>query len=264
MLRNIFSKTLFEQRFALLSWYLGIFLIVFSVGMMFPSIHDMFGSQMSQIPKAFQGWFGENANLMGTFSGFTVTELVGNVGIMLVIMTIIFGSSFIAGDEEKNILQPLLTLPISRKAIYFQKWLALSLINLIAVFVWGVAVICSAMLVDEHLTFIVLVRTASMFFLTNLTLGTLALSFGALSGKRSIGGIFIGVYTFLSYFINALAAQSDIVEKLNYLSIFKYANYISLADTAIEIQNVSVIFAILLISFCLGYVIFYRRDIQMN
>ncbi|CUW10011.1 ABC transporter permease subunit [Leuconostoc gasicomitatum] len=264
MLSNVFLKTLYEKRIAIIGWAIGILLAIIGVGVMFPSIKEIFGSQMAQIPKEFQGWFGENGNMMSSFKGYVATELVGNVGIMLVIQAIIFGSSLLAGDEENNVLQPLLTLPISRRSIYAQKWAALEVINLILVIVWAIAVEIAALLVHETVGFNILFRIGIVFFLTNLALATIAYSIGAMTGKRSAGGIFIGVYAFLAYFINALAGQGDVVKTLNQLSIFKYAGYIELSSHTILFGNIVVIVMALIIFYVLGLLIFSRRDIQMN
>ncbi|WP_224133620.1 MULTISPECIES: hypothetical protein [Leuconostoc gelidum group] len=55
MLSNVFLKTLYEKRIAIIGWAIGILLAIIGVGVMFPSIKEIFGSQMAQIPKEFQG-----------------------------------------------------------------------------------------------------------------------------------------------------------------------------------------------------------------
>lgn len=264
MLKNIFLKTLFERRVAILSWNVGIFITILGVGTMFPSVREMLGNQMAQIPKEFQGWFGGSDNLMSTFTGYTATELVGNVGIMLIIMAIIFGASFLSGDETQNILQPLLTLPISRSKVYLQKWLALVVINFLSVLTWSITVVISAIIINETISIAILSRISLVFFFTNLTLATLSFALGAIFGKHSIGGIIVGVYAFLGYFINALSAQSKIVENLNYLSIFKYSNYISLANSTIKLLNLLIIITVMIFALAIGLYIFKRRDIRMS
>lgn len=264
MLKNIYVKSLFERRIGVLCWSIGIFLLIFGVGLMFPSMRDLFGKDMAQIPKEFQGWFGETTNIMTTFSGYMATELVGNIGIMLVIMAILYGITFIAGDEEKNVLQSLLTLPVSRTQVYFQKYFALTTINILAIIVWAIAVLVVALTLNEPLKFSVLFKIIVMFFLTNMTLSTFAYSLSAISGKRSVGGIVTGCYAFLAYFVNALSAQSDIVAKINYLSIFKYADYISLINRAIDLNNVLLMLSLILLFMISGLLIFTRRDIQLN
>jgi ABC-2 type transport system permease protein len=182
----LFTKTLRDQRRALIGWGVGVVALVLVEGAFWPSLRDMKGLDefLSSYPKGLQKLF--NMDAMTTGTGFFNAEVYT---LMLPVLFIIFGitrgSRLIAGEEADGTLDVLLVTPLSTTRLYLEKAAAL----LVAIVVLGVVAALATLVASASFGLgiswtAILVGTLAMV-LIGVEFGWLALSVGAMTGRRS-------------------------------------------------------------------------------
>ena len=81
MLRTIFTKILFEKRWTILLWFVGLTVVMIGISMIFPPIRDTMGTMMGSVPDSMKNWFG-TMETWQTFSGYAGQEIFGQMAMM--------------------------------------------------------------------------------------------------------------------------------------------------------------------------------------
>src|SRR5881392_30045 len=102
MLRNVASKTLYDQRRSLLAWAVSLTLLVAMYVAIWPSLRDQPSMKdfLDRMPKAFRALFAATGADMSTPVGYVQVELLSFMGpLLLLIYAITAGAAAIAGEE---------------------------------------------------------------------------------------------------------------------------------------------------------------------
>jgi hypothetical protein len=59
MLSSITLKTVFEKRWSLLAWYVGLFATTVIIMLLFPTLRDTFGKALNDVPDSIKGILGD-------------------------------------------------------------------------------------------------------------------------------------------------------------------------------------------------------------
>lgn len=263
MLSDIWTKTLWDQRRALLGWTIGFIAVSIIYGGFYPyastpEYADLIDSLPAGLAEAF-GW--DEINTAHGYLGSTVYGILGPV--LVIIMGITFGARAIAGNEEAGHLELLVAQPVTRTRVVVQRAVAL----LIATFAGGLAVFLSILAIREPIDLDLPVANIAVTSL-NLALlgalfGTLALFVGGIVGRR---GPVIGVSAVIAvatYLANGLAPQVERVAWLQNISPFHW-----FGSTATLRDGIDVPMTLLLAAVSLGFVVFAtlafnRRDVGL-
>lgn len=155
------------------------------------------------------GWL--NANLYANF--VPLIELLATIG---------YGASCIAGQDEDGTLALVTTLPITRRAITFDKFTALLAQAM-------VVPIATALCVLPGRGFDLTLATGSLLGVTvgvtllGLFFGALALLIGAATGSRGLALGITSAAAAISYLISSLAPVINWLNPARYISPFFYA-----------------------------------------
>ena len=127
MLRNVFSKTLWDQRRQLLSWAIGITAVGVGYAAFYPAINSpAYVDMLESFPPGVLDAMGFAD--IGSPAGYLGSTTFGLLGPTLVIvMAAALGGSAIAGDEESGRLDLTLAHPVGRIAVVVQRFAALVL-----------------------------------------------------------------------------------------------------------------------------------------
>jgi hypothetical protein len=125
MLRDIWTKTLWDQRRTLLGWAIGFAAVSLVYGGFYPfaatpEYSELIDSLPPGLAEAF-GW-GDISSPHG-YLGSTVFGILGPV--LAIVMAIGLGARAIAGSEEDGSLELLIAHPVSRTRVVLQKTAAL-------------------------------------------------------------------------------------------------------------------------------------------
>lgn len=208
MLRNPFTKALWDARRGLAGWALGVGLVAVMYAAFYPSVSKpAFVQAMDNYPEAIKRALNfEDITSPAGYLGSYVFGLL--VPVLLVIFTVIAGSRTIAGDEESGVLDLILAHPVSRTRLVLSRLGALAVE--IAVICATVYVLLLAILRPAKLSSIDPAHLAAMVLqlaLFGVCFAALAVATGALTGRRAASVGVTVVVLVVGYFGNNLAPQ---------------------------------------------------------
>jgi ABC-2 type transport system permease protein len=125
MMHSVFSKTLYDLRWNILAFCIGLGMLAFFTLFIYPSVAD---AQEGM----FDGLAGEAANAIlgsanpGTPEGFLNVQLFSFLPLFLAIFLIIASSATVAGEEGDKTLGVLMARPVSRWRVLTEKAAAIS------------------------------------------------------------------------------------------------------------------------------------------
>jgi ABC-2 type transport system permease protein len=262
MLRNVFAKTLWDQRRGILGWAVGIAAVGVLYAAFYPSINnpDM-AAALEAYPQALLDAIGfTDVTSPEGYIGSTTYGLLGPV--LAVIFATTLGSRAIAGEEESGRLEVLLAHPVQRWQVVVQRSAAM----LVALAVAG-GLLLAAMLAAagpaQYGSIPAANLAAATFQLVLLAwlFGSLALAAGAVTGSRGLAMGAVALVGVATYFANTLGPSVEAIAWSRDVSPFRYfsggqplANGLQLADAAVLAVTGLVLTA-------LGALGFERRDV---
>jgi ABC-type multidrug transport system ATPase subunit len=170
-------------------------------------------------------------------------------------------------NKVKNVtitlIEFLLSKPLTRSQIITQKLLVVMVnILILNAFVTAVSLIAFQFSKDADIAikpFMLLVIAA---VLLHLTFASVSFALSALMKKtRSIVSISLGI-VLGSYFLNIMSGVSEPLEYVKYASFFKYVDAADIVkNNAIDALYISIMVAVILVSFIFAYVYYRKKDI---
>lgn len=223
MSTDLLRLDLLLRRRSILGYSLGMAVYTFIIVALYPAFRnetglDQFTSENSTIAALFgisgsltsdSGWL--NANLYANF-----------LPLIIVLLTVGYGASCIAGQNEDGTLGLVATLPLSRTRIALQKSAAMCLV---AVPVSVVTAICvlSGRGFDLQIDTATLVGVTIAVLLLGIDFGALAMLIGALTGSRGTALGATSMVAAATYLINSLAPAVSWIRPARLVSPFFYA-----------------------------------------
>lgn len=221
---TILKLELKRGKLSLLIWTLSIGFMVLICMMMFPemkgktdSVSDMFSSMGS-----FTAAFGMDKISLGEIMGFYGIECGNILGLGGAFFAGLLGISALANEEKNHTAEFLLTHPVSRARVVFEKLAAiitqLFLMNIVIILI---SVISFAAIGEEFpLKEFALLHLA--YFLLQLQISAVCFGISAFIKRGSLG-IGLGLSA-VFYFLNIIANISEQAEFLKHLTPFSYAD----------------------------------------
>jgi ABC-2 type transport system permease protein len=259
----VFRKTLRDQRRGLIGWTIGLVLLVLVYVAVWPSIRDsapQMDAYIKNLPKVMRELFIQGD--YGTPVGYVSSEIFGQLGLLLIVIAGIgLGARATAAEEETGTLDILLSTPVTRRRVLLEKLAAL------AVQVTALAVILSASIallgpfVALHVALGGLVAVTISLILLGLAFGSIALLFGAWTGRRSIA---IGLTTALAvvgFVIDGLSKAVDWLEPARFASPFYYYSANDPLKNGLDPWHALALAGLAVVAVALAAAVFERRDL---
>lgn len=236
---------------------------VFAVGL-FPSIESAgvdFERLMESYPEALREAFGIEA--IGTIEGFLAGELYNFVWVLLLGVYFAYrAGGTIADDIERSRMDLLLSLPVSRTRLLFEKYASL-VVPIVAVNVAvGLSVYAGTRLIDTPVDpiAIFMVHLLSVPYLLACAAIGLVLSVlvsrSDVAQRAALGGMFA------LYLIESLATSTDQFEALKYVSpTYYYAPTDILVRDSYALVDTGILVGAIVVLFLCSRFLFARRDI---
>lgn len=264
MLHSVLTKTLYDQRRALLAWVVGLVLLVGMYVTIWPSVRDepSMNEFLDQMPEAFRALFAMSGADMSTPVGYIEIELMSFMGpLLLLIYAIGSGAAAVAGEEDRRTLDLLLANPISRGRIILEKLAAMTVGTVALAAALGVALVGEGLLADMGLP--VEKVSAAMLHMALLAIvyGALALAIGAVIGHVAASWAVPAVAAVLAYVVNGLGPVVSWLEPWREASPFyQYAGHDPLR-TGVSLIAVLVAVGTVLALTLIAVIGFRRRDV---
>lgn len=265
MLRDVFRKTIRDQRRALTWWSVGLVGTVLMYAAVYPSIREnaqTLNEYLESFPEVFrEAFLGEGIDFSSP-AGYLSTELFGFFGpLLLLLYAIGAGSRAIAREEERRTLDILLATPVRRRSIVAQKFgaMVVGVVLLCAVLWVSIAVLGPPFELDLPIGDLA-AATASVGLLA-IAFGSLALAIGCSTGRRSLAiGLTAGIAA-ATYLFDVLAPSVDAIAWLEQLSPFYYYGGNQPLVNGLDPLHVAVLVLIAVVAFAYALWAFERRDV---
>ena len=267
MLRNVFSKTIYERRRSLMWWALGVAAMIFITIVFYPTIRDN-----DDMLKLLQGMPKEMLALAGITDPAAIMAPAGYLQgrlfsmllpLLLLVFAIGIGTRAIAGEEEARTMDMLLSHPVRRSQVVLQSFEALLVLLASLGLVIVITLFVGALSIDMEIGLDKLVAGTLSSVLLGLFFGTLALALGAATGKRGLSMGIASAVAIAGYLINSLAESVDWLKPAQKLSPFYYAtsgnplaNGVNVGHSLVFIVSTALLVALAVWSF-------ERRDVAV-
>lgn len=222
MAADIAGLDLRLRRRLVIGYTLGMAAYVFVVVALYPVVKN--NTDLDRLTDSTLGaLIGASGSALTSPDGWLSANLYGNfVPLIVLIATIGYGASAIAGQNEDGSLALVVSLPLTRRSIIVGKLVALIAQALPVPIVTAVC-IGSGRWFELDIDAGALVGVTIGVTLLGLVFGTLALLIGTVTGSR---GVALGVTSSIAavtYLVNSLAPVIDWLHPRRYLSPFFYA-----------------------------------------
>lgn len=263
MFSSIYLKTLYNLRWQILGWSIGVGFVVF-ITMVFYNSFNQSGidSIINSIPDSLKPLVG-SVDDFKTIAGYVGQQIFGPNGyILAVAASIIFALSVSASEEDDRRLQTLISLPVTRSMVFCQKWLAV-LTAIVAVTIAVVACTYLGLIVVGHSADVGRVmQSAFAFFLMNSAFATITFSAAMFTGKKGLSVIIGGGYAAFSFIISSLALSVDALKNIDKLSVLHYYNEPLVMEHGLKVSDVIILSGIILVVGFIAWLRFQLRNIE--
>jgi beta-exotoxin I transport system permease protein len=262
-LAAVWSKTLRDQRRALLWWAIAIGLVVLMYSAFYPSIvqnASQFNDYMKNLPKAVKDMIG-GSNIASP-EGYLMSEIFSFMGpVLLLVYAIGAGARAIAGEEERGTLDLLLSTPVRRRRVVADKFVAMTIGTfVIAVAAWLVTAVAGPAF-DLTPSLTGLTAAFLNLFLMTLAFGSIALAVGAATGGKGLAVGAASGAALLTFLLKTFAAAVSWLEPYRYLSPFFYYTGHDPLRSGFEATDPLVLAGISIVALAIALVTFERRDL---
>ena len=265
MLRNVFLKSLRDQRGSLAWWVIGLAGVTLLTVLFYPSLgsspelNELLGDENS-LMRAFVG---DIADLTSP-EGFLNSQLYFLLTpVLLLVFAVAFGSGAIAGEEEKGTLDLLFSHPVRRSVVVLHKLGAMLVSVLVLAFVVWLTVVAGALAVGMDIGADRVAAATLSAALLGSFFGALALAIGAATGRRGASLGISGAGAVLAYLVNALGPVADILEPARFVTPFYYYIGADPLSNGLDLAHAAVLVAATALMSLVAVVSFERRDIAV-
>ena len=266
MFKQIWRKTLFDQKISLLIWIISLMAMSLLVMFMFPAISEQ-GDAMDQMMAAFptemiELFYGGAVESVTSPIGWLNVELYGLlIPFALIIYGIGNGTYAIAGEEKNKTLELLVTSPISRIRLALEKYFAL-ILGMLAILLSLTA------FMSIFNGFFELDVKPITFFVGGVEVFTLALFYtsigfalGTATGNRGLSMGITYAITIFSYLWNGFGGLIESIENTTNLSPFYHYSGLESQGSGVNLVEVIVVFLLSISFVMISIAIFNKRDI---
>jgi ABC-2 type transport system permease protein len=263
-MRSVLAKSWYDHRHGMIGWIIGVLSLVGIAIAFWPTIQDNTAllEAFEQMPEGLKIFLGEDDLTSPT--GYLDTRLfLYTIPLLFLIYAIGKGADAIAGEEKRHTLDLLMAHPIERARVLLEKYAATALSLLLLTAVLLITCVVGAELVDMNISAINLAAASVGSLMLGLHFGALAILIGGATGKKSVASGVTSAVATAAYFINSLAPQVDVLDRIKNVSAFYYASGYSPLKTGFSFGHLSVL-AVTTVLFLWAAVWFFdRRDVAV-
>lgn len=260
---SVFKWTLWQRRWSMLWWSVGIVSLVVITMAFYPTIHN----QAAQLNKSFGSLSSSTLALFGGTDFFSPVGYLNSqliylmLPLLLIILGIGLGSSLIGREEADGTIESLLARSISRSGLLAAKALAGAFILFAVTLVGSLVILGLAQLVHIGIPLTNIAVACAVCYLLVLTFSAAAFLLAA-TGRGRVAALGLSVvYALGGYIIASLASTVHWLRKPS--MIFPYHYYQSADILRGTFSWSGVLFFIIFTAACmtLAFLTFRRRDL---
>ena len=265
-MRNVFLKTLRDQRRSLLWWAIGLSVYGTFIMLFWPSISDIEGldEMIEQYPEDLMALIAGDISDITSPAGYLRAEVFFIFApLLFIIYSTAAGSGAIAGEEGQGTLDLLVSNPVSRRQIVLQKFAAIFTGTVALASVFWVALAIPAVAVGMEISMAHLAAAVLSAALLGIGFGALALAVGCYTGNRGLSITLAAVAAIVAYLLNALAPVVELLEPLSRISPFYYYFGADPLTNGLHLGHAAVLAALTAVLLAVAVFTFERRDLSV-
>jgi ABC-2 type transport system permease protein len=265
MLRNVFTKTLWDARGSVLTWTLAIAAVALLYAGFWPTVNT---PEMLEAMRSYPEGILEAMNASDAYTtpeGYLGSSVYGLLIPMLVaVLAIAHGTRAVAGDEEAGTLDLLLAHPVSRTRVALQRFAALVVtLALVGVVIWLAMLAIAGPAELEGITAAEFAAATLQLALWGAFIGALAFAVGAATGRKALAlGISAGVAV-LAYLANGVFPQVQGLEWTRDLSPWHWYLGGEPLKNGLQTSDALLLLAVTVVLVTAGSWAFNRRDVAV-
>ena len=249
-------------RTSLIVWSLSISLMIFICMLMFPEMKmqvDEMDKMFSSLG-SFTAAFGLNKISLGDPMGFYGIEGGNILAIGGGFFAALLGIGALANEEKNRTAEFLLTHPISRTQIVWEKWLVMIVQLFIVNAIIIVFSVSSFYFIGEAIPWKTFWLMHAAYLLMQIEIACICFAISAFISRSGLG-IGLGL-TGLLYFISIIANLTKEAEFLRYFSPFSYADAASIiAEVKVDVPLITLAVICCAVSTFIAFWQYKRKDI---
>jgi ABC-2 type transport system permease protein len=257
-MKNMFTKTLYQKRYQILWWLIGMALITMVTMSVFNSFSSSASDAFKNVPAGLKKILNPDSfKEIGSFIGQQIFSL--RMPLISIILSISILVSVSSGDEQKGLLETQLSLPISRTRLLLQKLAAALLIIALASFGSLVGIELTLPLIHQHYGVVPILENVLNCFVLAVDYGLVAFTLAAVTGRRGLAIGLGSAFAFASYLLNSLAPSVTYLQSFDKLTLFHYY-----ATSGLQVKNFSLLVSLGIVLIIVSVIGFNRRDIKTS
>lgn len=263
----VFTHTLRRNWRQILYWGLGMGLLAWYIMAIIPNVEmlEQMMRLLETMPPALMAAFGSpDIAALTTPDGFMGFAYFTYTGLLMSVWALVAGLNVTAVEEDRGIMDMLLSTPISRAQLVIEKLLAYVVV-LVAIIVLSYVCMLLGTTFSLPMDMGKLLAGSLNMIPAGLTVLGFSAMVGALVRSRSTALVLAVVFVVASYFIDFIgnAASGSAVAALRAVSYYSYYGGSQFASTGIVPGNVLLLTVAGIVLGAISVVLFRRRDIGL-
>jgi ABC-2 type transport system permease protein len=261
MMRNVFTKTLYDMRWTIVAFCAGLAVLAFVILVLYPSVaeaqREMFEGLTGDTATALLG----SMNLAGTPEGYLNVQMFSFQPLYLAIFLIIVTSAAVAGEEGDKTLGVLLARPVARWKVLSEKALAIVVGLVVISIATAVGAVAGAAVAGVDIS----LGELALALLAAIPFGLWVLGFGllcsALFRSRLVAALVATGVVVAGYMLNSL---TEFVASLKTYAQFSPVYYYSWGQPLVgpvQWDDIAILLAGGLLFYLLALLAFQRREV---
>jgi ABC-2 type transport system permease protein len=264
MLRDVFTKTLWDARRSLLGWALAIAAVAAMYAAFWPTVNT---PEMQQALRNYPEGVLEAFNYddLTSPAGYLASSVYGLlIPLLVAVFAIAYGTRAVAGDEEAGTLDLLLAHPVGRTRLALERFAALAAaLALAGVVLWLAMLAIAGPAQLEGVTAAEFAAATTQLVLFGACLGALAFAIGTATGRKTLAlGASAGVAV-LAYLANGVFPQLQGLEWTREVSPWHWYLGGEPLKNGLQTGDALLLLAVTLVLVAAGVWRFNRRDVAV-
>lgn len=217
-------QMLYRLRIQVLSYGLGLALWAAIEVFLYPSVADTLSEV--EYPEAILEAFGARGANLADPRAFLGVEFFSLGPLVIGAFVVAASTAALAGEESAGTMKMLAALPVSRRAMFVQKALAVMLAVLAVAALTSIGWLVSVPFIDlgRELTLTDLVLATFVQASFAAFVAAMGLFFGAVAPTRGTAAAYTGGLLVVAYLLVAISSTVDTVEDIRYASPYYYSD----------------------------------------
>ena len=262
ILMTILKHELNQNFKMFLIWTLAIGFFIMTCIFIYPEMKGEMGdiSDIFASLGSFSEAFGLDKISFGTLVGFYTVECGNILGIGGAFFAALIAISSISKEENLHTAEFLLTHPVKRSRILFEKLISVLLqIIILNIFVFLLSII-SIIIIKEEIIWKDLILIHLAYLLSQIEIAGICFGISAFLRRGGLG-LGLGIATVM-YFLNIVANLSNSVSFLKYITPFGYTDGADIVESGIDAIKIFLGMGYAIILVTIAFLKYQKKDIS--